>query len=369
MIAPAQFGGLERVVAALAGGLASRGHRISAISLSTTGRAEAPVLSQLRDAGVNVLSVELPPRSYRGQYRVVQDALKTVKPDVAHSHGYLADVLLGVGRGRADVPIATTVHGFTGGDRKNRLYEWLQIRSHRRFDAVVAVSRPIESRLNAAGVCRTHVLRNAWAGSSGPIARDEARRALQVPPNVFNLGWVGRISREKGLDVLIQALPLLSDLPVHLTVIGDGAERARVEATANALGVSDRITWSGVVADAGRYFHAFDSLVLSSRTEGTPVTLLEAMGACVPIVTAAVGGIPDVVSPAEARLVPSEDPVALAQAIRSVVDDNATAVERAGRAHGRLQSEFSLAPWLDGYERIYESLKSFAPSSPVRVTP
>jgi glycosyltransferase involved in cell wall biosynthesis len=93
------------------------------------------------------------------------------------------------------------------------------------------------------------------------------------------------------------------------------------------------------------------------------------MGACVPIVTAAVGGIPDVVSPAEARLVPSEDPVALAQAIRSVVDDNVAAVERAGRAHGRLQSEFSLAPWLDGYERIYESLKSVAPSSPVRVTP
>jgi glycosyltransferase involved in cell wall biosynthesis len=356
VIAPAQFGGLERVVAALASGHSARGHEVSAIALSTVGREEAPVLSDLRDAGVQVFPVELPPRSYREQYQRVKSLVAKIQPDVAHSHGYLSDVLLGLSRGQGTPPIVSTAHGFTGGDRKNRLYEWLQIRSHRRFDAVVAVSGAIQTRLTKAGVRRMHVLRNAWAGASDPIPRDDARRALHTPENTFNLGWVGRISHEKGLDVLIQALPLLNDLPVHLTVVGDGGERAGVETTAKALGLSQRVTWAGVVADAGRYFHAFDALVLSSRTEGTPVTLLEAMGAHVPVVTAAVGGVPDVVSPSQALLVPSENPAALADAIRSVVLDRVAAKERAERAHGRLQSEFALEPWLDSYERIYRSL-------------
>jgi glycosyltransferase involved in cell wall biosynthesis len=324
------------------------------------------MLSDLRDAGVQVFPVELPPRSYREQFRRVKSLIAKIQPDVAHSHGYLSDVLLGLSRRRGTPPIVSTVHGFTGGDRKNRLYEWLQIRSLRRFDAVVAVSGTIQTRLTSAGVRRMHLLRNAWAGASDPILRDEARRALNTPEESFNLGWVGRISHEKGLDVLIQALPLLSDLPVHLTVVGDGGERAGVETTAKALGLSQRITWAGVVADAGRYFHAFDALVLSSRTEGTPVTLLEAMGTHVPIVTAAVGGVPDVVSPSEALLVPSENPSALAVAIRSVVLDRPQAMKRAERAHVRLQSQFALEPWLDGYERIYTSLNSLRVSSSSR---
>ncbi len=363
VIAPAQFGGLERVVSALAVGHAARGHDVSIISLSTVGRAKPPLLQELRDGGVTVYDIELPPRSYKAQFRAVLETVRKLQPDVAHGHGYLSDVLLALGRRGGVTPIATTVHGFTGGDRKNRLYEWLQIRSHRQFDVVIAVSAAIQARLNAAGVRRVQVLRNAWAGASDPIDRDAARTLLGVPDNVFNLGWVGRISREKGLDVLIQSLSRLKDLPIHLTVVGDGGEREGVESTAQMLGISDLISWAGVVPDAGRYFRAFDTLVLSSRTEGTPVTLLEAMGSHVPVVTTAVGGIPDVVSPREALLVPSENPVALAEAIRVVVADRSGATDRASQAFHRLQAEFSLEPWLDGYERIYRSLKSVAPSS------
>jgi glycosyltransferase involved in cell wall biosynthesis len=107
------------------------------------------------------------------------------------------------------------------------------------------------------------------------------------------------------------------------------------------------------VRDAGRLFAAFDLFVLSSRTEGTPIVLFEAMGTGVPIVATRVGGVPDVVSPAEAVLVPPDDPLTLAGEIRAVYRNPAGARERARRARERLLRDFSIAPWLGRYEAIY----------------
>jgi glycosyltransferase involved in cell wall biosynthesis len=116
------------------------------------------------------------------------------------------------------------------------------------------------------------------------------------------------------------------------------------------------VRWLGNVAEAARLFAAFDVFALSSRTEGTPIVLFEAMAACTPIVASAVGGVPDVVSPAEALLVTADDPAALAQAIRSVYADPAAAAHRARLAHERLASDFAPGPWLERYERIYRSV-------------
>src|SRR6266566_158231 len=144
------------------------------------------------------------------------------------------------------------------------------------------------------------------------------RRPLGIPRDGFVVGWVGRLSHEKGPDVLLDAIPHLRDVPLGVSVVGTGAQRAALQERARDLGLNGRVRWHGVVPDADRLFPAFDVFVLSSRTEGTPVVLFEAMAANVPIVTTGVGGVPDVVSPAEAALVRSEDPVALAAEIRGV---------------------------------------------------
>ena len=93
--------------------------------------------------------------------------------------------------------------------------------------------------------------------------------------------------------------------------------------------------------------------MLSSRTEGTPVVLFEAMAAGVPIVTTAVGGVPDVVSREEAALVPSEDSRALAEGIRDVYTHTAAAARRARAARTRLERDYSVGPWLERYTNIY----------------
>jgi glycosyltransferase involved in cell wall biosynthesis len=143
-------------------------------------------------------------------------------------------------------------------------------------------------------------------------------------------------------------------------VFGDGPERESLRAQASARGVGNRITWHGVVCEAASFFRAFDVLVLSSRTEGCPIVLFEAMAAGVPIVAANVGGVPDVLSPKEARLVPPEDPAALAEAIRDVYRDPKGAALRADAARARLLAEFQLQPWLARYETIYRQLQEEA---------
>jgi glycosyltransferase involved in cell wall biosynthesis len=281
-----------------------------------------------------------------------------VRPDVVHTHGYRPDVLAsGVARGLG-LATATTVHGFTGGDLKNRMYEWLQRRSFRRFGAVVAVSKPLVEQLARGGVPRDriHLVPNAWSSAARHLTREQARAKLGITDQGFRIGWVGRLSREKGADLLLEALARLPDPAFRVSFIGDGRERTALAARAAALGVADRVQWHGTVPDAGALYAAFDCYALSSRTEGTPIVLFEAMAARVPIVAAAVGGVPDVVRSGEGLLVPPESPAALAEAIGHVRADPAGAESRAAAAEAALGTRFSPERWLERYDAIYHAL-------------
>lgn len=153
---------------------------------------------------------------------------------------------------------------------------------------------------------------------------------------------------------MIDALAQLRDLPIHLTVMGEGRERPLLESSAAELGVDSRIDWKGAIPDASSMLPGFDLVVISSRTEGTPIVLLEAMTARLPIVSTAVGGIPAVVGEGEAKLVEPENAASVALAIRDVRSDPAAASIRAESARARVESDFSTGPWLDTYDMIYE---------------
>jgi glycosyltransferase involved in cell wall biosynthesis len=161
---------------------------------------------------------------------------------------------------------------------------------------------------------------------------------------------------EKGADVLAESLPFLRDLPLSVSFLGEGRQREALQARVRELGLEPRVSWHGPVADAERVLAAFDVLVISSRTEGTPILLFEAMAAGVPIVTTAVGGIPDVVSAREALLVPAERPDALATAIRNVFTDHEGAEARVRAASTVLNARFGTGPWLDAYVGLYETV-------------
>lgn len=305
------FGGLESVVSALAGGFATAGRRVHMALIVDREIRMHPLAAALANTGAVVHELRLPPRGYRAGRLAVAKLCEVLRPDVVHTHGYRADVVEAVVARRLGIPTVTTVHGFTGGGWRNRFYEALQVRAFRGFDAVVAVSRPLAAQLLRLGVPpqHLHTVVNAWLpGPTPPLPREEACLALGVPNEGRRIGFVGRLSREKGADIFLGACSRLADSTVAISIVGDGRERANLERQAEALGLADRLTWHGIVPDAARLLRAFDVVAISSRTEGTPILAFEVMAAGVPLVATAVGGVPDVATVDEAILVPPEEP-------------------------------------------------------------
>ena len=357
---PARYGGLEAVVASLARGMAGRGNRVRVLAL--VGSAErAPVFEPLTAFGVELTPIPMPPRHYRAEIEALVRELSRDRGVVAHTHGYHADLVGWRAARRAGTPVLSTVHGYTGGDWKNRLYERLDRLALRRFDAVVAVSEPLRDSLARAGIAadKLHLLVNAGVEIPGLRSREESRRLLGLPERGLIAGWIGRLSLEKGPDVFLAALP---GTPAWQgSFLGDGVLRAQLETRSSMEGLRDRVKWHGAIPDAATYLSAFDAIVLSSRTEGTPVVLLEAMAAGIPVVAVAVGGIPYIVSDREAFLVAPEDPAAIAGELEGIARNPAIATAKVAAAQARLRREHSVETWLDGYEQLYRRLRAPSP--------
>jgi glycosyltransferase involved in cell wall biosynthesis len=356
-VTPGRVGGLESVVQALAIGQHSNGCRVSVCSVVAPGDEDLPLHQALMAGGVSVTPVVIRGRHYLDELRQITDVLGRVAPDIVHTHGYRSDLIAGRAARSQGFKTVSTVHGFTGGDWKNRLYERLQSRSFRRFDAIVAVSRPLVARLTGQGVPRDriHLIPNGWGGSPPALDREEARRILGIPADEFVVGWVGRLSREKGADVLLDSLPMISG-STTVSILGEGRESDRLRTQAESLGISNRIRWHGTIPGANRLYRAFDVFALSSRTEGTPIALFEAMAAGVPIVATAVGGVPDVIRDEEAQLVPGESPRELAQAIVALLENPGRRKSLAEAAAARLADAYALPAWVARYAGLYGSL-------------
>lgn len=360
ILALGPVGGLPRVVEALALGQREQGHDVHVAGVHGTDEEDDfPLLQTLEDAGVGVARIAVPRRGYREEYRQVTNLCRRLWPHLIHTHGYRPDLVGGLAARRLGIPVVTTVHGFTGGGLKNRLYEALQRRALRRHDAVCAVSRRLASDLAWSGIAaeRVHFVPNGWHGRPAPLGRREAREALGIGGDHFQIGWVGRLSSEKGPDTLIEALGLIGHIPYVASILGNGPERIRLERVTSSTQLAWRVRWHGTVSDAGRHLAAFDLLVISSRTEGMPIVLFEAMAAGVPVIATDVGGVPEVVTPREAILVPPDDPEALALAIEAVYLDPEAAATRADAARRRLEEEFDMRRTLEEYENLYRGLR------------
>jgi glycosyltransferase involved in cell wall biosynthesis len=323
----------------------------------TPGEADGhPFIARLEARGVPVTRVVVAARSYVKEYRLLGALIARVNPQLVHTHGYRADVIAGALARAHHIPTVSTVHGFTGGGRRDRLYERIQCLALRRANAVIAVSKPLAEYLAGVGISRDkiHCVPNAFMPPLTSPARSAARERLGIAREALVAGWVGRLSREKGADVMLDALAQVN-ASWQLSIIGDGPERNALQQQAANLGIADRITWHGLVENAGSLLTAFDAFVLSSRTEGTPITLFEAMHACVPIVATRVGGVPDIVSPSHAILVPTEQPGAIARALAEVVNEPSAAARRSVLARERLLQSFGTAGWLDAIDAVYQA--------------
>ncbi|MEJ2548482.1 MAG: glycosyltransferase [Gemmatimonadota bacterium] len=358
--APGPYGGRETVVADLSAALHEAGHVVEVMAVLDRGTDPDlhPFVRSLLDQGVTVRSIVLPPRAYREEARAIRAAIRDMGATVLHSHGYRTDVVGSIALRRTACRFVSTAHGFTGGGWKNRLYERLQAGAWRRSEAVIAVSDPLVDAIEGRGVDRRkiHLIPNAWRGDALAMTREQARRRLEIEADARVVGWAGRLAAEKGPDVALETLARTGDEGIQLHFVGEGRLRAELEARAEELNLTHRVRWHGAIENAAVLFPAFDLLLVSSRTEGTPMVLFEAMTAGVPIVATRVGGVPDVLTESEALLAPSEDPVALARALDASFTAPEEARARAEHARRRLRSRYAPGPWMEAHLALYREI-------------
>jgi glycosyltransferase involved in cell wall biosynthesis len=193
-----------------------------------------------------------------------------------------------------------------------------------------------------------------------PDTRARWRQAHGIEPRATVVTHIGRFAVQKNHALLVEAFAQVrADAPLYLLLVGGGELENAVREQVAGLGLQGRVRFLGVRADVADILRASDMFVLSSRWEGNPLSVMEAMSAGLPVVSTAVGGVPELVREGvTGLLVPSEDAGALAQAMQALVDDpvRRQAMGEAARRHA--VAHFDIRHTVRGYEQLYERLLS-----------
>jgi len=322
---------------------------------------EKPLEVEARRRGLRVEAFRMRPGpNIAGAFELLRFARRE-EVDILHSHGYKGNILFGLmPKFFRRIPLVSTLHGWTwtGGWDRMRLYEWLDRLSLRFIDRVVVVNGAMREKVK---LKRLHVVNNGI-----PADATDAKNATDpIDPAIaafcnggFTIGAIGRLSPEKGFNILLEALREVADSKpeVRLVILGEGDERGTLEAQIKRLGLEGRVMMPGYLPDARYYLPLFRVFALSSLTEGLPIVILEAMQSGVPILATKVGGIPEVLNNGEAGILREPGSCkTLTEGIMECIDSPETAGQRVEVARQRLTEHYSSQVMAEKYQEIYLS--------------
>jgi glycosyltransferase involved in cell wall biosynthesis len=271
-----------------------------------------------------------------------------------HSHLYPAHLHATIAAARARVPaIIQTAHTLVVRPGDVLLERLTEVRT-------IAPSRAVKGLLTDAGLSdgRIQVIYNGVKCdqlelSQAEIERVRSELALKDGPVV---GTVARLSHEKGVDVLLEALPyVLEYIPsVTLLIIGDGPERENLRQLSASLGITTSVRFVGTRADIHIVDRLFDVFVLPSREEACPMALLEAMAAGRAVVATQVGGSPELIEAGwDGVLVPPDEPAALGAAISALLCDARRRKVLGSNARAKVSRLFTLGRMVSETQALY----------------
>lgn len=352
-------GGMEKVVALLAEGLNKRKVQVRVVCIQRDGALAA----SLKKKKIDVTALNsLKGRDIKAILRLYS-LLKQFRPSVINVHDYssLPYVVLSSWLS-IRTPIIFTAHGllyegFENLRTRYRLFSW-GVRE------ITAVSEKVAERhrnyLNWKKQIKIIPNGVPYITHASGI-RTEIRKTLDTEDNATVYLSVGNFRPEKGFEDLIKAASILHqrkpNIPWEIWIVGDLSRSSysnQVIELSRSLGLENRIKFLGFRKDVSHLYQACDAFVLSSKSEGLPMVILEAMMAGLPIVATKVGGVPKALGK-YGILVEPQNPLALAQGMENILSNIQQAKQMGELARARAQKEFSVKKMVDNYIKFYQS--------------
>ncbi len=346
--------GGQRQALLLARGLAARG-----IDVAVAAPPDAPLARRAREAGLETHALasrgdlDLPAAT-----RLARLARRS-GAGIVHAHDARAHAALLLA-----APLARCRRVVTRRSAfRRRPGPFDRLKYRRGVDRYIAVSAAVRDGLLAAGVdpARIRVVHSGVEPPDGVAAADwRARLGLDAGTRV--IGSVGALSREKGYDLLVEALARLDVPRAHVVLVGDGPEREPLRARAAALGLDGRVHLPGHSDAPLEAAAGFDVYAQPSRAEGLGTAALDALALGRPVVAAAAGGLAELIeSDVSGLLVPPDDVAALAAALRRILHDAALAAALAAGARRRAAG-FTADAMVEGTLAVYVELLEGRPT-------
>ena len=353
------IGGTEQVIRQLVSGM-DAGEASNEI-LCIDGQV-GPMGEQLRETGIPVTSVARQPGFDRALIRAIRGRLREGGFDIVHCHQYTPWVYGWFAALGTPAKVVFTEHGRFYPDRyryKAALINPLMARTTSSIVAISAATRLALARYEFMPRSRIRVVYNGIE----PLQPDsdtvhQLRRELDLPETAFIVGTVSRLDSIKNQAMMLRAFArFLEDCPnAWLLIVGDGPERDNLEVLASHLNISHRVSFTGFVNNPVNHLALMDVFLLSSHSEGTSMTLLEATSLGIPALVTSVGGNPEIVSEGvNGLLTPPDDGRAFARAMIELWKKPALRKQLGQGGQKRFGERFSREVMVAAYQQIYRN--------------
>jgi L-malate glycosyltransferase len=362
-------GGVGRLIADLACSQAAAGHQV-AVAASRTGEPGydnyPEWLNRLSSAGTRLVLVE---STFKrdvslnvAAFRSIQKNLDCASLSLIHTHAAIPSLVALLLRAatRSAMPIIQTMHGW--GIRKNPEQAATDIALMSQLDRIVTTSEASKNLLARLGLGPNLVAVVPNGVDAMPLHAEEGQTHLlgRWRAKGFKiLACVGTVGERKNQRLLIQALARPS-APVNLAcaIVGEGEDISVLESMVREAGMEDRVNFFGYQREAGQFIAMSDWLVLPSKDEGMPLSVLEAYCNGVPVLGSDIPEIAEIIEPGQTGILfPSGDADALVRALVQLAQmPEAKRVHMGSEAKKRWRGKYSLGRMLEEYHRIYESL-------------
>jgi glycosyltransferase involved in cell wall biosynthesis len=286
----------------------------------------------------------------RNFFRIFKEA----RPDVVHLHNPSPTIYAALAARLAGVPsVVSTRHSLIARPRRLAV-ELKYALAATCCDWIVGICDATVNNLRSLHTIPAHKIVRVYNGAQ-PLQR--VAKEKWPPKSGFTLVYVGRLAPVKNHGLLLHAFrAAFSTMPdLRLWMVGDGSERKSLESLALELGIAAQVTFWGQQLDVAPFFSAADAFVMSSKSEGLPMSLLQAFSIGLPAIVTDVGGMAEVVRLAQAGLtVSASDPADMAAAILHLARGDVNGKRFSSHAETAFHSRFTLEAMVDAYMDLYE---------------